>query len=113
MPRIEFIPDFLKTLPEIDLPIDGARGWLLQGADRQMVCVEFERTVEVPEHSHEDQWEIPVAGSVELRMNGETTVYRAGDSFFVPGGTLHGATVQAGYKALIVFDAADRYLPKA
>ena len=112
MTRYEQIPDFLQSLPEIDIPIPGTRGWLLQGTGQQVVFVEFAETVEVPEHSHDEQWEFAVAGEVELRMAGETTIYRAGDNFFVPAGEPHGATVRAGYKALIVFNSPDRYLPR-
>ncbi len=109
MPRVELIPEFLKTLPEVDLPIAGARGWLLQGAQQQVVFVEFDETVAVPEHQHAEQWELAIAGKVEMRAGGTTTTYTAGDSFVIPAGVPHGATVHAGYRALMIFDAADRY----
>jgi quercetin dioxygenase-like cupin family protein len=112
MPRYEDIPDFLQALPEVDLPFAGAHGWLLQGTGQQVVFIDFTETVDVPDHSHQEQWEFVVAGKVEFRMGGETTVHTAGDNFFVPADTLHGATVHAGYKALIVFNAPDRYLPR-
>ena len=112
MPRYEDIPEFLRALPAVDVPIPGVTGTLLQGEGQQVVFVEFAETVEVPEHSHQEQWEFAVAGRVELHMGGETTMYGAGDNFFIPAGEPHGATVHAGYKALIVFNAPDRYLPK-
>ncbi len=112
MPRYEDIPEFLHALPDVDVPIPGVTGTLLQGEGQQVVFVEFAETVEVPEHSHQEQWEFVVAGEVELRIGGETIVHTAGDNFFVPAGVPHGATVQAGYKAVIFFNAPDRYLPK-
>ncbi len=112
MNRYERIPEFLQALPEVDLPFAGARGWILQGTGQQVVFIEFTETVEVPEHSHQEQWEFAVAGRVELRMGGEITMYTAGENFFIPAGETHGATVHAGYQALIVFNAPDRYLPK-
>jgi len=112
MNRYEKIPDFLQSLPEVDLPFAGARGWLLQGTDEQVVFIHFAESVEVPEHSHQEQWEFAVAGRVELHKGGETTMYTAGDNFFIPAGEPHGATVHSGYQALIVFNAPDRYLPK-
>jgi mannose-6-phosphate isomerase-like protein (cupin superfamily) len=105
-------PEFITALPRIDIPLAGARGWMMQGADQQVVFVEFSKTVEVPDHSHEDQWELPVAGRVELRREGNTEEYGAGDSFFIPAGQAHGATVHAGYRAIIAFNAPDRYRPK-
>ncbi len=112
MSGIDSFPEFLRGLPELDLPIPGARGWLLQGEAQQAVFVEFTETVDVPEHTHKEQWEIPVAGTVELRMEGTTTVHGAGDGFFIPAGVPHAATVHAGYKAIIFFNERDRYQAK-
>lgn len=35
----EKIPAFVRTLPEIELPVPGARGWLIQGAGQQAMVV--------------------------------------------------------------------------
>jgi len=110
--RVTEIPEFLTDNPEIELPIPGARGWLLQGQRQQMVVVEFGETVEVPEHSHAEQWEFALTGTVELRREGRTEVITAGDNFFVPAGQVHGALVHAGYRGLIVFNEKDRYVAK-
>ena len=112
MPRVEFIPEFLKELPEVDLPLAGARTWLRQGERRQVVFVEFDATVEVPEHHHAEQWELAIAGQVEMRVGGQTTVYKAGDSFVIAAGAPHAATVHAVCRALMVFNAPDRYRAK-
>lgn len=112
MPRYEDIPEFLRALPAAEIPIPGVTGTLLQGERQQVVFVEFAETVEVPEHSHQEQWEFVLAGQVVLRMGGETIIHAAGDNFYIPAGVPHGATVHAGYKAMIVFNVPDRYLPK-
>ena len=112
MSDLKGFPDFVKALPEIDLPFAGARGWLIGGAEQQVVFVEFEDTIEVPEHQHEEQWELALAGAVDLHRDGTTTRYTAGQSFVIPAGQPHGGTVHAGYKALIVFNAPDRYKRK-
>ena len=41
------IPAFLKKNPEIELPLPGVTGWLLQGERQQAVAVEFAETVEI------------------------------------------------------------------
>jgi quercetin dioxygenase-like cupin family protein len=105
-------PDFIKNNPEVDFPFPGVRGWMIRSDRQQTVFVEFTETVEVPEHSHADQWEMVIAGRAELHRNGGTEVSEPGDNFFVPAGQLHAATVHAGYKAVIVFDAPDRYRTK-
>jgi quercetin dioxygenase-like cupin family protein len=105
-------PGFIKKNPEVAFPFPGVRGWMIRSDHQQTVFVEFTETVEVPEHSHADQWEMVIAGKAELHRNGGTEVSGPGDNFFVPAGQLHSATVHAGYKAVIVFDAPDRYQTK-
>ena len=112
MTMLDNFPAFVKALPEIDLPIDGARGWLMQSGDQQVVFAEFDREAEVPEHTHAEQWEFPIAGHVTLRCGGEEKVYRPGDNFYVPADVPHSATVSDGYRAFMFFNSPDRYRPK-
>ena len=112
MSKVAGIPSFVKDWPELDLPLAGARGWLLQGADQQVAFVEFAENVDVPAHSHREQWEFVVAGRVTLHIDGESRVYESGDNFFIPAGIEHAATVEAGYQAVIVFNEGDRYRAK-
>jgi quercetin dioxygenase-like cupin family protein len=105
-------PEFVENLPELDLPIQGARGWMMQSDGQQVVFVEFAETVEVPAHSHSSQWEFALAGQVDLKLGGKTYTYTAGENFYIRPGIAHGATVHAGYKAMIVFDEPDRYKSK-
>ncbi len=112
MPGPEDFPDFVKALPEIEIPYPGCRGYLIQGTDQQVVFVGFERTTAVPEHSHAEQWELVVAGEVALEAGGRSRTYRAGDRFFIPAGVPHAAVVSAGYRALMVFNSRDRYKRK-
>lgn len=105
-------PTFVTDNPEIDFPFEGVRGWLIASDRQQTVFVEFTEDVEVPEHTHADQWELVIAGKAELHRAGVTEVFSPGDNFFVPAGQPHSATVHKGYRALIVFDAPDRYRAK-
>jgi quercetin dioxygenase-like cupin family protein len=112
MRGIDKFPEFVTGLPEVDLPFAGASAWLIHGDRKQVVFAEFNEAVEVPEHSHQEQSEIVLSGSVLLRMDGKEREYRAGEAFFVPAGTLHAADVQAGYRAVIVFNEPGRYRAK-
>jgi quercetin dioxygenase-like cupin family protein len=102
-------PEFVDGLPELDIDLPGVSGRLLQAENHQVVFIHFAERTLVPEHSHAAQWELVVAGEVELTRDGETRTHRAGDSFTIPAGVPHGAVVHAGYRAVIVFDQADRY----
>ncbi len=113
MKLVEPFPEFVKNLPEIDLPVPGARGWMIQGAGQQVVFAQFDETVDVPEHSHSEQWEFALGGRVDLKMDGQVLTHTAGENFYIPAGKPHGATVHAGYHAMMVFNESDRYKPKA
>lgn len=112
MKGIDTFPDFIKALPEVDLPFPGARGWMIQGDEQQVVFLEFEKDLDLPEHSHAEQWEFAVAGSVVLHREGAAKRHEAGDNFFIPAGVPHSGDITAGYKAMLVFNSRDRYKPK-
>lgn len=105
-------PSFLDKLPEVDVPLPGFTGRLLQTAGQQVVLMSFDEDVEVPMHSHAEQWELVVAGEVELTIGDETRVYRAGDSFHIPGGVMHGGKITAGFRSIAFFDEPERYQVK-
>jgi len=113
MKLVPTIPDFVRSFPPVEVPLPGVLGWMIQGGAQQVVFLDFAETVEVPEHSHSEQWEFAVAGHVHLRMQGQTLEYGAGENFYIPAGVPHAATVHAGYQALIVFNEPDRYRVKA
>ena len=106
---IDEFPEFVTGLPRVKFPFAGANAWLIQGERNQVVFAEFSEPLDVPEHSHEEQLEIVLSGSVLLRMEGTEREYRAGEAFVVPAGTPHAANVRAGYRAVIVFNEPGRY----
>ena len=112
MSDIKDFPDFIRALPEVNLPFPGCHGWLIQGPDHQVVFVGFDRTTAVPEHSHAEQWELVLAGEVVLDRDGVSRTYRAGDDFFIGAGVRHSAVVSAGYRAMMIFNSQDRYKRK-
>jgi mannose-6-phosphate isomerase-like protein (cupin superfamily) len=112
MSQIEKFPEFLMNLPEVELPFSGAQGWLIKGNEFEVVLVEFTETCEVSEHTHAAQWELVISGKVELRMKDESIDYGPGGNFFIPAGVPHGATVYAGYRAIIFFNEKNRYKQK-
>jgi quercetin dioxygenase-like cupin family protein len=111
MESIGEFPEFIRKMPRVALPFDGARGWLMQGEKHQAVFVEFDDETEVPEHSHAEQWEFPLAGSVRVHMGGGSVAYRPGEHFYIPAGVPHRATVSGGYRAMMLFNSPDRYKP--
>ena len=105
-------PDFIKGLPEVDIPFPGVRGWLLQGGNTQAVFMDIEPVGEVSPHAHCAQWGLMVEGEMRLTIGDDTRTYHKGDHYFIPEGVTHGATFKTRVQVIDVFDAPDRYKPK-
>jgi quercetin dioxygenase-like cupin family protein len=111
MPKSEF-PEFIKNLPEADVPVKDLDVRLLQGPNRQVVFISTDKKVVVPEHSHGGQWGIIVNGKLDLTIAGKTSTLAAGDSFYIPSGTRHSAVLYPGFREIDVFENVARYRPK-
>ena len=102
-------PEMIESLPDVDVPVEGVRGKLLQSTDRQVVFFEIEPIGSIPLHTHGAQWGIVVEGEMDLTIGDETKTYRAGDSYYIAAGVEHGATFRTHFKAIDVFEEPDRY----
>lgn len=100
------------NLPEVEIPFEGAKGYLFQGENDQIIFMEFENDVEVPEHFHENQWEIVLDGKVDYYENNVKHTYKKGDRFYIPKGTKHSAKVYADYASIAFFNQKERYKKK-
>jgi len=105
-------PQSILNLSEVDISFDGVKGYIVQGEKEQVVFMEFEKDVQVPEHSHESQWEIVLEGKVDFCEDGMKHTYKKGDRFFVQKGKKHSAKVYAGYSCIMFFNQKDRYKKK-
>jgi quercetin dioxygenase-like cupin family protein len=105
-------PQPILDLPKADMHIDGAKGYIAQGEHEQVIFMEFDKTVEIPTHSHESQWEIVLEGEVHYREEGVEHIYKKGDRFFIPKGKAHSATISAGYSSIVFFNQKKRYTKK-
>jgi len=102
-------PEMITTLSEADVPLKGARGWLLQAKDKQVVFFDIPPNCEVPPHSHCAQWGVVVEGEVKMVIGGKSKIYRKGDWYFVPEGVVHSATSLTRLNAIDFFDDPKRY----
>ena len=105
----KIFPDMILNLPKANVPLDGAKAYLSQGENHQVIFLEFEKDVELPEHSHEAQWEYVLNGKVDLWVDGIKKTYRKGDTFFVPKDVRHSGKIFAGYSSVAFFNQKDRY----
>ena len=102
-------PDFVRKLPEADLPFDGLRGWLLQSDSGLLMFNEADVELTVAEHTHGDQWGVVLDGTIDLTVNGILQTFRRGDTYFIRSSSPHSARIYPGFRALDYFADRDRY----
>jgi len=108
----DIFPPVITNLPEADIPLKGARAFLSQGPNHQILFMEFSEDVDLPEHSHQAQWGVVLAGKIELVIDGVKRTFSKGQRYFIPAGVRHSGRIHAGYADITFFDAADRYKAK-
>ncbi|UCD37975.1 MAG: cupin domain-containing protein [Fidelibacterota bacterium] len=105
----DVFPTPITMLPLAEIPLDGVRGYLLQGERQQLLFMEFSEDVALPEHSHEAQWGVVLEGRIDLLIDGDRHTFAKGDRYYIPAGVSHSARIHAGYADITYFDAPDRY----
>lgn len=99
---VEF-PEFVKSLPKLDMPMPGLHGWILRGDSVVVMFMTADTDVVVPAHRHGAQWGCVIDGSMDLTMRGETRTFNRGDSHSIPAGVEHEAKLRRGWKGFYVF----------
>ena len=102
-------PEIIRELPEIDISLEGIKGWAIQSKDKQVVFFDIEPVGKVPPHSHCAQWGLVVQGKMRLTIGGKTRIYSKGDWYFIPEGIVHSATFLTRAHVIDVFDDPNRY----
>ncbi len=102
-------PEMILNLPEIDISLNGVRGWLLQNDSMSAVFFELEPIGKIPDHSHCAQWGMVLEGKMKLTIDGETKLYSRGDRYFVPEGVVHSAEFLTKCYVIDFFADPDRY----
>lgn len=108
----EIFPEQIRNLPQADIPFSGVTAYLSQAENHQILFWEFNEDVKIPEHSHEAQWDVVLAGKIDLTINGVEQTYSKGDCMFILKGAKHSAKVYAGYAGITFFNEKDRWKAK-
>jgi quercetin dioxygenase-like cupin family protein len=108
----KIFPDPIVDLGEADLPLEGATAYLSQGDNHQILFMDFDKDIDLPEHTHESQWAVVLEGKIELVIDGIKNVYQKGDRYFIPNGVKHSGRIYAGYSDITFFGERDRYSRK-
>lgn len=102
-------PEIIRQLPHADLSIPGARAWISQAKDHQILFMTFAEDVNVLEHTHDSQWGVVLEGRIDLVIDGTPHTFTKGDRYFIPAGIKHSAYIYAGYSDISYFSEASRF----
>ena len=102
----------IMDLPKADIPLEGVKAYLSQSDSHQIIFMEFQKDVDLPEHSHAAQVGFVLEGEIELTIDGIKTAYTKGDRYFIPEGVLHSGKIHAGYADITFFNEPNRYSRK-
>ena len=105
-------PEPIRNLPEADIPLDGVTAYLSQSDSHQILFMQFEKDIDLPEHSHEAQMGIVLEGTIDLVIDGKKRTFSKGDRYYIPGGVKHSGKIYAGYADITFFNEPDRYSKK-
>jgi len=103
------LPDEIKANPEIDVPVEGIKGWKVGGPSGLVVFFEIRAGTVLPEHAHCFQWGFVIDGQIDLTINGQTRTYRKGDTYAIPEGSIHSGRILKGCLAMDYFSDPERY----
>ena len=109
MTMSQVFPEPVRNLPRADVPLDGVTAFLSQADTHQIVFMEFDNDVDLPEHAHAAQAGIVVQGKIELVIGGEKKCFTKGDVYHIPAGVKHSGKIYAGYADMTFFDEPKRY----
>ncbi|AXI44971.1 cupin domain-containing protein [Sulfitobacter sp. SK012] len=104
-------PNFIESFPSIDVPFpeDVVTTAVVKSDAGLVAFFTFHKAMELPPHAHGAQWGTIIEGEIEFTIGGETKIYRPGDSYSIPAGVEHGASIKAGTRVIDVFEEANRY----
>ena len=105
-------PEMIKNLPEIEIALDGVRGWLMQDDAISAVFFELEPIGKIPDHSHCTQWGMVLEGKMKLTIDGKTKTYTNGDRYLIPEGIIHSAEFITQCYVIDFFADPNRYKKK-
>lgn len=103
-----YFPEFFQNLPVLagfdsDPPVPAM-------SDRVLVIfTEEPEDYAAPEHVNSTEWGYVIQGRTSITIDGTTTAYSAGQTFFIPGGVPHSMAHAAGTVGFTIFEDPKRF----
>ena len=108
----DIFPEPIRKLPEADIPLNGIEAYLSQSPGHQIIFMQFNQDVDLPEHAHAAQVGFVLEGRIDLLIAGESHTYLKGDRYYLQAGVKHSGKIHAGYADITFFDEPGRYRAK-
>ena len=108
----EVFPEPIQILPQADISLQGLTAFLSQSVDHQILFMQFEEEVDLPEHVHAEQVGFVLEGKIDLVIDGKQHTFTQGDRYYIPAGVKHSGKIHAGYADITFFNEPNRYAPK-
>ena len=102
-------PEPIQILPKADISLKGISAYLSQSESHQIIFMEFDEDIDLPEHAHAAQIGIVLEGQIDLVIDGEKRTYTKGGRYYIPAGVKHSCKIYAGYADMTFFNQPDRY----
>jgi len=87
----------------------GARGWISQSVNHQIVFLHFPAGSKATPHRHGAQWGVVLSGRMVLTFDSTSHQYGPGEWHHVPAGTMHSVDFLEDTWLIDIFDDANRY----
>ena len=99
-------PEFIKQLPQVNIPVKEIQGHLLQTPSHQVVFWTIKPGA-FPAHKHGAQYSVILEGTATMVIGNETKQLKKGDELFIPEGQEHNVTVHSTLRVLDIFAQPD------
>jgi len=109
--NIQF-PEMITKLPEIQMPVESIKGYLIQGQTNQSVFFIVSSGTYLPEHCHAAQWGVVLEGEFEIIIGNEKKRYKKGDTYFVAENVMHAGNYITDAVTFDVFDDKNKFAIK-
>lgn len=101
-------PEFIRALPQEPTNVSTATAYKVAG-DAIALFYEIPEGGTSPDTTHCDEWGVILKGRCDITIDGVTTSYGPGDTFFIPEGTVHSVVNHPGLVGLDVFADPNRF----
>lgn len=108
----QVFPEAIRNFSKADIPIDGITAYLSRSDTHQILFMQFDKDVELPEHSHDAQMGVVLEGKIELTIDEKKNTFTKGERYYIPKGVKHSGKIYAGYADITFFNEASRYKKK-